>query len=50
MIWFNLGPAEPRYAQICSAFTNSADPDHLTAEEANSSESALFAIHYANLY
>ena len=30
--------------------TNSVDPDQLVSEEANWSESALFAIKYVNLY
>ena len=30
-------------------FTNSVDPDQLASEEANWSESALFAIKYAKL-
>ena len=38
------------WTQICSAFANSVDPDHLASEEANWSESALFAIKYVNLY
>ena len=32
------------------AFANSVDPDQLASEEANWSVSALFAIHYLNLY
>ena len=32
------------------AFANSADRDHLASEGANWSGSALFAIHYLNLY
>ena len=35
--------------KICPVFANSVDPDQL-ASEANWSESALFAIKYANLY
>ena len=36
--------------QTYSAFANSVDPDQLASEEANWSGSALFAIHYVNLY
>ena len=32
------------------AFANSVDPDQLASEEANWSGSALFVIHYVNLY
>ena len=35
---------------IYPAFANSVDPDQLASEEANWSESALFAIKFANLY
>ena len=35
---------------MCLAFVNSVDPDQLASEEANWSESALFAIKYVNLY
>ena len=35
---------------IYPAFANSVDPDQLASEEANWSESALFAIQYVNLY
>ena len=34
---------------IYPAFANSVDPDQLASEEANWSESALFAIKYVNL-
>ena len=34
----------------CPVFANSEDPDQLTSEEANWSESTLFAIQYVNLY
>ena len=42
----NPCPAEPGYP----TFANSVDPDQLASEEANWSESALFAIKYVNLY
>ena len=47
---FNPGPSQPRYAQICPAFTNSVDPDQLASEEANWSWSALFVIKYVYLH
>ena len=34
----------------CPVLANSVDPDQLASEEANWSESALFAINYVNLY
>ena len=37
------------WTQIYPAFENSVDPDQLASEEANWSESALFAINYVNL-
>ena len=36
--------------RIYPAFANSADPGQLASEEANWSESALFAIKYVYLY
>ena len=33
-----------------TAFANSVDPDQLTSEEENWSQSALFVIKYVNLY
>ena len=36
--------------QICPAFVNSLDPDHLAFEKANWSGSALFVTKYKNLY
>ena len=38
------------WTRIYPAFANSVDPDQLASEEANWSESALFAIMYVNLY
>ena len=35
---------------MCPAFANSADPDQLASEKANSSGSALFVIRSVNLY
>ena len=35
---------------LLNPFANSVDPDQLASEEANWSRSALFAIHYVNLY
>ena len=46
-MYINPGPAEP---WLCSTFANSADPDQLASDEANWSDSALFAIKYVNLY
>ena len=34
----------------CPVLANSVDPDQLASEEANWSDSALFAIKYVNLY
>ena len=42
----NLSPAEPGYVLPLQTI----DPDQLASEEANWSESALFAIKYVNLY
>ena len=35
---------------VVEGFTNCVDPDQLASEEANWFGSALFAIHYVNLY
>ena len=37
------------WTQIYPAFANRVDPDQLASEEANWSESELFAIKYVNL-
>ena len=46
MIWIEQFIAYPLscWTQIYPAFANSVDPDQLASEEANWSESALFAI------
>ena len=47
----NMFNSKSSWTTICSAFTNSADPDQLASEEANRSGSALFIIKlHVNLY
>ena len=50
--WHNIivtiNPSHAEHNMPC--LVNSVDPDRLASEEANRSESALFAIKYVNFY